>query len=192
MHPVVQAEVQIDSNGPRSFQMPKSNAPVQHGYEVSSRRASANDSRPKRHTQPATLAADTWRPAQYRRRLQIRSLCAIDRDRELRQLRGSSRRRAWTTLLDPRDWPSYVYVLAALVLFVYSWQVYKLYKKSEMQATVINAIASGDPIFVRILDLLDKDPPPTGRPSRSAKPDPTELDYRGWKYSRIAGCSTSQ
>ena len=65
----------------------------------------------------------------------------------------------WSTLLDPRDWPSYIYVLAALVLFVYlPWQVYKLYEKSQMQATVINAIASGDPDFRQILDLLDKDP----------------------------------
>ena len=87
----------------------------------------------------------------------------------------------WSTLLDPRDWPSYVYVFAALVLFVYlPLQVYQLYKKSQMQATVINAIASGDPDFRQVLDLLDKDPTSDWATIEiGEKAEPTELDYSG-------------
>ena len=67
------------------------------------------------------------------------------------------------------------------VLFVYlPWQVYKLYEKSQMQATVINAIASGDPDFRQILDLLDKDPTSDWTTiEMGEKSEPTELDYSG-------------
>ena len=87
----------------------------------------------------------------------------------------------WTTLLDPRDWPSYLYVFAALVLFVYlPLQVYKLYEKAQIQATVIDAIANGDPDFRQILDLLDKDPTSDWATIEiGEKSEPTELDYSG-------------
>ena len=87
----------------------------------------------------------------------------------------------WSTLLDPRDWPSYLYVFAALVLFVYlPLQVYKLYEKAQIQATVIDAIASGDPDFRQILDLLDKDPTSDWATIEiGEKSEPTELDYSG-------------
>jgi hypothetical protein len=59
-------------------------------------------------------------------------------------------------------------------------QVYKLYEKSQMQATVINAIASGDPDFRQILDLLDKDPTSDWATIEvGEKSEPTELDYSG-------------
>ena len=98
-----------------------------------------------------------------------------------RELRRSSRRRMWSTLLDPRDWPSYLYVFAALVLFVYlPLQVYKLYEKAQIQATVIDAIANGDPDFRQILDLLDKDPTSDWATIEiGEKSEPTELDYSG-------------
>jgi hypothetical protein len=106
-----------------------------------------------------------------------------------RELRGSSRRRVWSTLLDPRDWPSYVYVLAALLLFVsVPLQVYQLYRRAQMQATVINAIASGDPDFRQVLDLLDKDPTSDwANIAIGEKAEPTELDI-GAETPRIAGC----
>ena len=87
----------------------------------------------------------------------------------------------WSTLLDPRDWPSYLYVFVALVLFVYlPLQVYQLYKKSQMQATVIDAIASGDPDFKQVLDQLDKDPTAAWLPIEVAeKTEPTKLDFSG-------------
>ncbi len=90
----------------------------------------------------------------------------------------------------PRDWPSYLYVFVALVLFVYlPLQVYKLYQKAQIQATVINAIANGDPDFRQILDLLDRDPTSNWATiAIGEKSEPTELDYSGLEiltYSRM-------
>jgi hypothetical protein len=50
-------------------------------------------------------------------------------------------------------------VALALLLFVYlPWQVYELYRHSQLQATVIDAIADGDPDIRQILDLVHVDP----------------------------------
>ena len=49
-----------------------------------------------------------------------------------------------------------------------------------MQATVIDAIASGDPDFRQVLDLLDKDPTSDWATiAIGEKAEPTELDYSG-------------
>ena len=76
-----------------------------------------------------------------------------------RRLRMAGWRRVWSTLLDWRDWPSYVYLLIAFVLlFFVPLQVYQLYRKSQMQAMVIDAITSGNPEVGQILDLVTSDP----------------------------------
>ena len=181
LHPVVQAEVQSIRTDLDRFSDAEINALAQHGYEVARAVCGPTLSDPRdKPSQPP------WAPIPSQKRV-TRKQSASDSSApaaatELaRELRGSSRRRVWSTLLDPRDWPSYIYVLAALVLFGFlPWRVYKLYEKSQMQATVIDAIASGDPDFRQVLDLLDKDPTADWTTiAIGEKAEPTELDYSG-------------
>ncbi len=181
LHPVVQAEVQSIRTDLDRFSTAEINALAQHGYEVARKvcrqtLADTNCEPVQPPWMPIPLEKDTARSPSESTSSEPSAATRI-----ARELRTSSRRRTWSTLLDPRDWPSYVYVLAALLLFVYlPLQVYQLYRKSQMQATVIDAIASGDPDFRQVLDLLDKDPTPgwTGIVV-GEKSEPTELDYSG-------------
>jgi predicted acylesterase/phospholipase RssA len=181
LHPVVQAEVQSIRTDLDRFSDAEINALVQHGYEVA--RAVCGQTISDQSGRPSQ---PPWAPIPSRKRA-TRKLSESDSSApsaatELaRTLRSSSSRRVWSTLLDPRDWPSYVYVLAALLLFVYvPMQVYQLYRTAQMQATVINAIASGDPDFRQVLDLLDKDPTSDWATiAIGEKAEPTELDYSG-------------
>lgn len=79
--------------------------------------------------------------------------------RVARRLRRSGHRRVFSTLLDWRDWPSYVYVVLAAVVFLYlPLKVYQLYRQSVMQAEIIHSITSGDPDLREILQLTTSDP----------------------------------
>jgi len=178
LHPVIQAEVQSIRTDLDRFSDIEINALVQHGYWVA-KKSLAQMCGDQRH-QAAWLPFPGNKTAAARA-TNANSFAPSMATQLSRQLRKSSRRRVWSTLLDPRDWPSYVYALAAFVLFVYlPLQVYKLYEKSQAQATVLNAIASGDPDFRQILDLLDKDPTADWVPIEvGEKPEPTELDYSG-------------
>jgi hypothetical protein len=65
----------------------------------------------------------------------------------------------WATLLDWKDWPSYLYVALGLVLFVYlPVRVYTLHRRAEMLTSVIDSIAKGDPDIRLVLDLVESDP----------------------------------
>ena len=98
-----------------------------------------------------------------------------------RRLRKSSRRRVWSTLFDWRDWPSYLFLAIALLLFVYlPLQVYQLYRKSQTQAAIIASIASGEPDIHRILELGTSDPMADWVGEEiGEKAERTEVSYEG-------------
>jgi hypothetical protein len=100
-----------------------------------------------------------------------------------RKLRKSSGRKVWSTLLSARDWLSYLYIaLAALVLIYLPYQVYQLYRRSQIQATVIESIASGDPDIRQILGLLAKDPTADWVPDKIVeKAEPTKSEYSSFE-----------
>ena len=181
LHPVVQAEVQSIRTDLDRFSDAEINALAQHGYEVARAVCGPSQSDPNgRPSQPPWAPIPSQKRA-TREQSDLDSSAPAAATRLARKLRGSSRRRVWSTLLDPRDWPSYIYVLAALLLFVYlPLQVYQLYRRAQMQSTVIDAIASGDPDFRQVLDLLDKDPTSDWAAiAVGEKAEPTELDYSG-------------
>jgi predicted acylesterase/phospholipase RssA len=181
LHPVVQAEVQSIRTDLDRFSNAEINSLAQHGYEVARKVCGQTLSEANgRPIQPPWMPIPSKRNV-ARKHSDSASSEPSEATQIARELRLSSRRRTWSTLLDPRDWPSYVYVLAALLLFVYlPLQVYQLYRKSQMQATVIDAIASGDPDFRQVLDLLDKDPTSGWTAiAIGEKAEPTELDYSG-------------
>ncbi len=95
-----------------------------------------------------------------------------------------------STLVDWRDWPSYIYlVLAFLLLFFLPLQVYQLYRKSQMQEDIIKSIARGDPDIHQILELGTSDPTANWVGEEfSEKPLSPEVSYDGVEvlsHSRI-------
>ena len=152
---VIQAEVQSIRTDLDRFSDLEINVLVQHGYEVARKACRENgiagleiaQSPPWAPIRSHNLSEDTSTSA--------RSMEPSLATQRSRQLRDSSRRRTWSTLLSPRDWTSYLYVAIALLLFGYlPWQIYRLYRHSQLQATVIDAIADGDPDIRQILDLI--------------------------------------
>ena len=154
-HPVVEAEVQSIRTDRDRFFSAEINSLAQHGYEVA------------RHVcrQEGTLGdaqlpdAPPWLPIPDGHRTTDHPGNAGRRQPAAptllsRQLRKSSRRRVWSSLLDWRDWPSYIYVVVAFILVFYvPLQVYQLYRKSLIQSDIIKSIARGEPDIQRMLEL---------------------------------------
>jgi predicted acylesterase/phospholipase RssA len=183
LHPVVQAEVQSIRTDIDRFTPLEINALAMHGYEVA--RKVFRD-----HFGTAGgPAADVppWTPipeaGAVRNLTQTRTGSTAPATAMARTLRRSSDRKVWSTLLSVRDWPSYLYVaLAGLVLLCLPYQVYQLYRRAQVQAAVIDSIASGDPDIQQILGLLSTDPTAHWVPDKiTEKAKPAEVDYSGFE-----------
>jgi len=178
LHPVVQAEVQSIRTDLDRFSSTEINALVMHGYEVA-RKVYRN------HVPAGTESIPDlppWMPLPDgetpRQAVERTSPLAAPATVLARRLRRSGNRRVFSTLLDPRDWPSYVYLALALLLFVYApYQIYQLHRRAQTQALVINSITRGDPDLHMIFGLMDTDP--TSHwvdDSIVEKPAPTPVD----------------
>jgi hypothetical protein len=79
--------------------------------------------------------------------------------------------------------------IAVVLLFYVPLQVYQLYRTSQMQALIIDSIASGDPDIHQILELATSDPTSDWISEEvREKPQPTEVRYEGLEivsHSRI-------
>jgi predicted acylesterase/phospholipase RssA len=182
LHPVVQVQVQAIRTDLDRFSTEEINALAQHGYEVA-----------RKLCRQQGILGDTplpdappWAPFPQGDTTTQESTVTRPHEpavatRLSRKLRKSSRRRIWTTLLDWTDWPSYVYLALALVLFVFvPLQVYQLYRKSQIQEDMLQAIRKGDPDIRHILDLATSDPAANWTAEEiQEKPQPTELNYEG-------------
>jgi predicted acylesterase/phospholipase RssA len=75
---------------------------------------------------------------------------------EARMLQASSLRRIWSTLLDYRDWVSYVYVPILIpILVLMPYFVVKSYERSARQSRLIDSLSQGSrdlEIMTRLLD----------------------------------------
>jgi predicted acylesterase/phospholipase RssA len=190
LHPVAQVEVRSIRTDIDRFSDEEISSLVQHGYEVARKIC-----RRMTGEQCSIPSQPPWTPISNekftnRSSSDAKSFSPASATQLARRLRRSSHRRVWSTLLDPRDWPSYLYVLVALVLFVYlPLQVYRLHERAELQATVIDSIAKGDPDFREVLGLLDKDPTSDWSTiTVGEQAEPTELDFTGLEiltYSRL-------
>lgn len=159
LHPVVQAEVQSIRTDLDRFSSAEINALVMHGYEVA--RKVYREQFPERagHV-PDTVpwaplpGGETVRPSGEDARTEAAPATVL-----ARRLRRSSVRRVFSTMLDPRDWPSYVYLALALLLFVYApYQIYELHRRAQAQASVITSITRGDPDLRMIFGMVNTDP----------------------------------
>ncbi len=157
-HPVVQAEVASIRTDLDRFTDQEVNALVRHGYEVTRKTCRRLG---LLAGEPSAADPPPWGPATDTTTTSERSTVdghqAAEPTLLARSLRRSSRRRVWSTLLDLRDWTSYVYIALVLVLFVWMpGYVYRLHRHAEMLTGVIDSIASGDPDIRQILDLFER------------------------------------
>jgi predicted acylesterase/phospholipase RssA len=182
LHPVSQAEVQTIRTDLDRFSDLEINALAQHGYGVARKLlrehgivdvAHLTDSRSWAPIPTDDLTTQELPAARSRQ--------ASAATQMSRQLRKSAQRRVWSTLLDWRDWTSYVYMaIASFLLFYLPLQVYQLYKKSQMQAEIIASISDGDPDIRTILELVTSDPTAVWVSDEVLqKPQPAEVDYDG-------------
>ena len=191
--PVIQTELKSIRTDLDRFSNQEVNALAQHGYEVA--RKVCRQEEVFDVSQVPNLPP--WMPIPIKRKGgRERGLVGAQSDtpsrttRLSRRLRKSSRRRIWTTLFDWRDWPSFVYAAIAFLLLIYApYQVYSLYQRAQMQAGIIDAIASGDPDIRQILTLV-KSNPTTDWVSDEIDEltEPAELNYEGVEvltHSRI-------
>ena len=203
LHPVVQAEVSGIRTDLDRFNDLEVNALVAHGYEVARsfhRRMGAKALRPVHDGPP-------WEPLPGRHSVMVsppaeashgtaRTTGTNSSARLAELLRRSSHRKVWATLLDWKDWPSYLYVALGLLLFVYlPMQFYAVHRRAEMLTSVIDSIAKGDPDIRLVLDLVESDPV-TGwqKLDVTDAAEPTVDDYAGVEilsYSRINDLRTA-
>jgi predicted acylesterase/phospholipase RssA len=183
LHPVVQAEVQSIRTDIDRFTPTEINTLAMHGYEVARkvyRDHFGTASGPVAETPP-------WAPlpeaGAIRNLTQTRNASTAPATLLARTLRRSSRRKVWSTLLSVRDWTSFLYIALAGLVFLYlPYQVYQLYRRAQIQATVIDSIASGDPDIRQILGLLSADPTAHWVSDKIVeKAEPAKVDYSGWE-----------
>jgi hypothetical protein len=179
----VQAEVQSIRTDIDRFTPTEIKALAMHGYEVARkvyRDHFGTASGPVAETPP-------WAPIPealaIQNLTQARSASTAPATLMARTLRRSSGRKVWSTLLSVRDWPTFVYIALAGLVFLYlPYQVYQLYRRAQVQATVIDSIASGDPDIRQILGLLSADPTANWVSDKIVeKAEPTKVDYSGWE-----------
>lgn len=188
LHPVVQSEISTIRTDLDRFSDLEVNALVGHGYEVT---------RDVQQRLGMTVADGLpWEPLPGAHSLRAATAEAVEgahgggtartnatsvAARLAQDLRRSSRRKVWSSLLDWRDWPSYVYVAAALFLFVaLPTHVYRLHRRAEILAGVIESIAKGDPDIRLVLDLVERDPAASWKQVPIAPMDTaTEIDHTG-------------
>jgi hypothetical protein len=106
---------------------------------------------------------------------------------QARQLRRSAGRRVWSTLLDFRDWPTYVYVLLlVLLLGVLPVRLWHYRQQARINAMIVDAIAHGSPEFRKILELVQSDSAPAWAPQTyEDRREPTAaVDTKGFEFVR--------
>ena len=194
LHPVVQAEVSTIRTDLDRFSDLEVNALVAHGYEVARDVQRQCDESGADQVPPGP----PWEPLPGSHSLASATIGALDDTaatgtartaatsaaaRLAQQLRRSSGRKVWSTLLDWKDWPSFIYVAAALLLFVaLPIHVYRLHRHARMLTDVIDSIAKGDPDIRLVLDLVERDPTTdwkaiaVGPPAPSAAPNHAGID----------------
>ncbi|MEM8668842.1 MAG: patatin-like phospholipase family protein [Planctomycetota bacterium] len=194
LHPVIQSEVQSIRTDLDSFSDAEINALAQHGYEVA-RKVYHTHVPPDQDSFVESTNKKPWAPIPEKRlpgcergnssRSEIAPAVLASR-----QLRRSSVRRVWSTMLNLRDWTSYVYIAIALMLFVYlPWTMHQLYERSVLLSMVNDAIAEGNPDISRVLNMVGNDPVVDWTPENvSEVPERTMIDYTGVEvmtHSRI-------
>jgi len=124
---------------------------------------------------------------------------ATQETQQSRALQRSSERTLWSTLLDYRDWTSFVYVpLLVPILFILPYYLLKWYHQSQVAQHLIESMAQSSRDYSVMSKLLQEGPigPFQGLPIEEVKEIPRPdykgfevisdtrlLDYRRWKVA---------
>jgi predicted acylesterase/phospholipase RssA len=118
---------------------------------------------------------------------------------DTRKLHGSATRRIWSTLLDFRDWTSWIYVpIIVPILIGLPYVVYKSYQRSHMLNKIVHSLAQGSRDLDRMTQLIESRPEPWAGDTHEEvdklkAPDHTSfkiyqdsviVDLRAWKPGR--------
>jgi predicted acylesterase/phospholipase RssA len=115
---------------------------------------------------------------------------------EARKLQSSAQRRIWSTLLDRRDWTSYLYVpLLVPMLFLAPYLIYKSHQQSQRINHLVESLSQGSRDLEQMSRLLEgKQQPWIGEPAEEVRSfdesdiqgfgilqDSRIFDLRSWK-----------
>ena len=197
LHPVIQSEVAKIRTDLDRFSPVDISALVQHGYCVARKQC---------RTRPDLYGSNLpstppWDPMKgydgtvSQPATKAPSEQALSRDdsppvtalvtRQAQQLRDSAGRRVWSTLLDLRDWPTYIYIpLLFLLLVVLPVYVYRYRRQAKANATIVEAITTGSPDFRKILEIVQHSTTPawTPLPVQEVSQASPKGDYRGFEF----------
>ena len=197
LHPVIQPEVANIRTDLDRFSPLEITALVQHGYCVARKQCrtrpdlygsnlpsappwdpmKGSDEAVSQHAMTAPSEEDLSRDASP----PVTALVT----RQAQQLRGSAGRRVWSTLLDLRDWPTYVYIpLLVLLLGVLPVQIYRYRRQANTNAMIVDAITHGSPDFRKILEIVQRSTTPawTPLPVQEVSQASPKGDYRGFEF----------
>ena len=197
LHPVIQAEVARIRTDLDRFSPVDISALVQHGYCVARKQCRTRPdlygsnlpSTPpwdpmKAAEEPVSQPALTDPSGQDQSRDAAPPVTALV-TRRAQQLRRSAGRRVWSTLLDLRDWPTYVYIpLLFLLLVVLPVYVYRYRRQANTNAKIVEAITHGSLDFQKIFDIVQRSTTPTWTPlpvQKVSQASP-KLDYSGFDF----------
>ena len=194
LHPVIQSEVATIRTDLDRFSPVDITALAQHGYCVARKQCRT---RPDLYGSNLPTAPP-WDPMKgsaatvSQHAMKAPSEADLSRDdsppvtalvtRQAQQLRDSAGRRVWSTLLDLRDWPTYIYIpLLVLLLGVLPVQMYRYRRQAITNAKIVDAITHGSPDFLKIFEIVNRSTTPTWTPlpvQKVAQASP-KLDYSG-------------
>jgi predicted acylesterase/phospholipase RssA len=103
---------------------------------------------------------------------------------DARLLRRSAERRIWSTLLDFRDWTSYLCLPILILLFVIlPIQSWRFYWQARKDATVVEAITQSDPDFRKVLELVHQGRVRDFAPQEvKDQAEPTSIASQGYEF----------
>ncbi len=101
---------------------------------------------------------------------------------EARKLQASGQRRIWSTLLDYRDWVSYIYVpILVPLLFLTPYLVIKSYQRSARMSQLIESLSQGSRDLEIMTQLLDGPIPSWIGEVADEVPNKGEPDFKGFE-----------
>lgn len=196
LHPVIQPEVANIRTDLDRFSPLEITALVKHGYCVARKRC---------RSQPELFGTNLpitppWDPMGDQSPDQGQQVVDVSTDSiprheappstalataQAQELRRSANRRVWSTLLDFRDWPTYVYIPLLVLLFgILPVQIYRYRRQADINATIVDAMTHGNPDFRKILEIVQRNTTAGWTPQPVvdvAAPLPS-IDYRGFEF----------
>ena len=207
LHPEIQRQAANIRTDFDRFSTPEIRSLVQHGYCVGRKACRAHAdlfgtelpagppwdpiARPRATAAPSGVAMTDRGPIME----------PVEATVEARTLQQSAQRRIWSTLLDRRDWTSWVYVpLLVPILILLPYLVFKSHQRSQRVNHLVESLSQGSRDLAQMSRLLEgRQQPWVGEPAEEARSldeqdisgfeilqDSRIFDLRSWKPTASA------